>query len=342
MATVKDIAAAAGVSKAAVSKVLHNSSSSVRVSPERADLIKQIAAQMGYVPNANARILRSSKTQTIGLYFDDLAGIGAGPLYTTCLLDGVCQVIFRRHYRVALVAELDEVDAVRSLADGRMDGVIWCRMVRDARSLDVMKRSPIPVVVLGVPNAVELSSVHFVYCDNEQGIESAVDHLWDLGHRRILFLREAREESASDCEDRLQGFRTAMARRGRPVAEEDVASWSWDLDEFADWWAARPPHTAVIGWSERVAGRLLERCEELSIPVPGALSVVGFDSTRYCDATNPPLTAVRQPITEMASYATRTLLDLIDGKDVDPDHPQLPCPLDIRRSTGVPRTSSQS
>src|SRR5579862_7017967 len=103
-ATVKDIALAAGVSKAAVSKVLHNSSTSVRVSVDRAELIRRIAEEMGYVPNQNARSLRSSRSQTIGIYFEDLAGLASGPLYTVTLLDGVCQELFRRHYRVALLA----------------------------------------------------------------------------------------------------------------------------------------------------------------------------------------------------------------------------------------------
>jgi LacI family transcriptional regulator len=255
-------------------------------------------------------------------------------------LEGVCRVVFRNHYRVALVAELDPVNAVRSLSDGRLDGVIWCRLVRDDKAFEIMKRSPIPVVVLAVPPAVDLGCVHFVYCDNDGGMEGAVDHLWNLGHRRIMFLRESREENASDCQDRLEGLRTAMRKRGAELAEDDVVSWSWDLDELEGWWAGKPKHTAVIGWSERAAGRFLDRCLELSIRVPEELSVVGFDSTRYCYTTTPPLTSVRQPITELADYATRVLLDLIDGKAVDPNHPKMPCPLDIRASTGAPSAST--
>ena len=344
--TIKDIANAAGVSKPAVSKVLHDSSSSIRVSKATADLIQKIAKDLGYVPNANARNLRSSKTQTVGLYFDDLAGIAAGPLYTTYLLDGVCRVLFPKHYRVALVAELDSGDAVQSVSDGRLDGLIWCRMVRDNRTLKLLNASPIPVVALTVlqqnmqlsEGHVHPGNVHFVHCDNKGGMQRAVDHLWNLGHRKILFLSEQQERNASDCADRLEGFKVAMQSHGRPVDEEDVLAWSWNLDEFHGWWGSRPQHTAIVCWSEGCAGRLLHQCKAHSVRVPSELSVVGFDSTHFCDTTKPPLTAVRQPIVEMASYAANVLLDLFDGKTVDHLHPEFPCPLDVRKSTAIPRS----
>lgn len=336
-ATVKDIARTAGVSAAAVSKVLHNGSSSVRVSEERASQIRQIAKDLGYIPNANARILRLARTHTIGLYFENLAGIADGPLYTLHLLDGVCREVFKRHYRVTLLAELDHADTIGSLGDGRLDGVIWCHLVRDDRSLRIIHDCPIPIVALNAPASSESDAV-FVRCDNVGGMRVAVDHLWDMGHRSILFLREKNEEMASDCIDRLQGFRDAMAAHGETIGPNDVATWSWELSKFKDWWASKPPHTAVVAWSERCAGRLLEVCSELGVNVPDELSVVGFDSTQYCEMTRPRLTSVRQPITEMASLAARELLLLIEGKSPATNSHTLPCPLDIRQSTGRPRS----
>jgi LacI family transcriptional regulator len=336
--TVKEIALAAGVSKAVVSKVLHGASSTVRVSESRAQQIRDLAEQLGYVANENARSLRKSRTNTIGLYFDDLAGISSGPLYTPCLLDGVCQVVFRRHFRVALIAEVDSQNMASSLGDGRLDGVIWCRMVRDRKTLSVLERAPIPIVALTTPPVAASGNVRFIACDNEGGMESAVDHLWSLGHRKILFLYESREEEASDCADRRNGFIQAMNRRGATTEVADFQAWSWHLDEFDEWWAAEPEHTAVICWSERCAGRLIEKCNELAVGVPEQLSVLGFDSTHYCESTKPPLTAVRQPILEMAKQAATVLLDLIEGKPSDPVNPVFQCPVDLRASTSIPRS----
>jgi LacI family transcriptional regulator len=344
-ATIRDIAEAVGVSKPAVSKVLHDSSSSIRVSKSRADEIRRVAAELGYVPNAMARQLRTSRTNNIGLYFYDLAGIGAGPLYTTYLLEGVCRVIFRKHYRLTLVAELNQKNALDSLSDGRLDGLIWCRVVRDSESLSLLDRSPIPVVALTVLPE-DLASrrehhndrAHFVHCDNQGGVMEAVNHLWSLGHRKMVFVCESRERETSDCVDRLEGFRLAMAEHGIDVRTQDILAWDWNLDEFPAWRAQHPEVTAAVCWTESCAGRLLEQCSAIGVQVPQDLSVIGFDSTNFCECTRPRLTAIRQPIVEMASYAAETLLNLIDGAEVAPAHPVFPCALDVRESTDRPKT----
>ncbi|HEY3781335.1 MAG TPA: LacI family DNA-binding transcriptional regulator [Fimbriimonadaceae bacterium] len=345
--TIREIAEAVGVSKPAVSKVLHNSSVSIRVSTKRAEEIRRVAAELGYVPNATARQLKGCKTNTVGVYFYDLAGIGAGPLYTTYLLEGVSRVIFRKHYRLALIAELDQMNALNSLSDGRLDGLIWCRMVRDADSLSLLDCSPIPVVALTIlPDELaerrgphKNDRAHFVHCDNQGGIKAAVEHLWSLGHRNIAFLHESTERDASDCVDRLEGYRSALLEHGVTSKEEDVLSWSWELDEFPTWHRDHPEVKAVICWTEACAGRLIQQCAAAGVNVPRDLSVIGFDSTNFCDSIRPRLTAVRQPIMEMASYAAQTLLKLIDGVSTPAIHPIFPCVLDVRESTDRPNIS---
>jgi len=329
--TLKEVAQAAGVSTAAVSKVLHGSGGSVRVSAEKATYIRQVARDLSYVPNALARSLRSSRTHTVGVLFENLSRVADGPLYTMHLLDGVGSELFKRHYRMTLLAELNHDDIPGSLADGRLDGVIWCKLVRDEAISRALRDAPIPIVAMNAPLNTETV---FVTCDNVGGIEMGVEHLWNLGHRRILFAREREEANTPDGSDRLAAFRGAMAKRGAPALEEDIATWDWNLDMFAEWWASEPPHTAIIAWSERCAGRLLTQCALNEVSVPGQLSVLGFDSTLYCESTRPRLTAIRQPISEMASAATRLLLDMLDGKDPDQTSHVFPCMLDVRDSTG--------
>jgi len=335
--TIREVAEKAGVSTAAVSKVLHGSGSSVRVSAARAEHIRQVARDMAYVPNALARSLRSSRTRTVGVLFENLSRISTGPLYTMHLLDGVSKELFKRHYRLTLLAEFDHDNILGSLGDGRLDGVIWCKLVRDEAISQALHDCPIPIVALNAPIPSGPTEAVFISCDNQNGMEAAVDHLWSLGHRRILFLREEQEISAPDCVDRLAGFTAAMERRGVTVEPEDIAAWDWMLREFSEWWAAKPPHTAIIGWSERCAGALLTRCIEAGVNVPNELSVVGFDSTQYCEGTRPRMTAVRQPIAEMASTAARVLLDMLDGKPPETYTHVFPCDFDIRDSTAPPR-----
>jgi LacI family transcriptional regulator len=334
--TIKEVAQAAGVSVAAVSKVLHGRGDSVRVSQAKAQHIRTVAKDLAYVPNALARSLRCSRTQTVGLFFENLAGIAAGPLYTMHLLDGVASEVFRNHYRLTLLSEIDAQDRTGSLADGRLDGVIWCKLARDEETLRLIHECPIPIVALNTVAPGRPSDAVFISCDNEGGIELAVDHLWSLGHRRILFLRESEEADVPDGIDRLNAFSRSMCRRGVDVGPDDVATWDWYLNDFAAWWASKPPHTAVLCWSERCAGAFLNRCAEAGVRVPDEFSVVGFDSTQYCEATHPRLTAVCQPIGEMAAHAARTLLAMIDGVRPEQSSFVFPCTLDVRDSTAPP------
>jgi len=82
-----------------------------------------------------------------------------------------------------------------------------------------------------------------------------------------------------------------------------------------------------------MAGRLLQRLTEANVAVPDRLSVVGFDSTQFCETTTPRLTAVRQPIREMGAFAAQALLDLIDNQKVGLCSTVFPCTLDVRGST---------
>lgn len=335
--TIREVAERAGVSTAAVSKVLHGRGASVRVSEEKAAIIRRIAQEMQYRPNALARQLRSSRTHTVGLIFENFSGIASGPLYYMHLLDGVGKVLFPKHYRVTILPELEHDNVLVSLGDGQLEGVIWCKLSRDDKTLRLIHECPIPIVAMNTPAPKERTEAVFVSCDNEGGIELAVDHLWSLGHRRILFVHEEEEAKTPDCMARLAGFRLAMARRGQTVGEEDAACWNWYLENFPKWWAGKPPHTAIVCWSERCGAQMLIQAEMHGISVPDDLSVVGFDSTQYCETTKPRLTAVRQPISEMAVHASEVLLAMIAGQAPQQDSYSFPCTLDVRDSTASPR-----
>lgn len=340
--TIREVAKLAGVSTAAVSKVLHGRGSSVRVSAERAATIRAAAETLQYRPNALARNLRSSRTHTIGLYFEQFRNIAAGPLYYMHLLDGVASSLFNNHYRLTILPELSDNDVKDSLGDGLLEGVIWCKLNRDESTLKMLDECPIPVVAMSAAPPTIPSRTVFVSCDNESGMELAVDHLVGLGHRRIMFLREIQEVKTPDCIARIDGYQKAMRSRGLKAEEEDIATWTWDVEEFATWWATQPTYTAVVCWSERLAGQLLEAAARCGVRVPEELSVVGFDSTQYCESTKPRLTAVKQPIFDMSRHASETLLSLIRGQIPENYAPTFPCTLDVRDSTAPPRDLSHS
>ncbi|MDX2066119.1 MAG: LacI family DNA-binding transcriptional regulator [Fimbriimonadaceae bacterium] len=346
--TIRDVAKAAGVSTASVSKVLHGRGKSVRVSDERAQQIRAIAEQLNYRPNVLARNLRTQSTRTVGLIFENFGSFAAGPLYYMHLLEGVGSVLFQNHYRLTILPELQHDDILGSLGDGQLDGVVWCKLARNAETLQLIHDCPIPIVALnapstGEPSSGESSDAAFVACDNVGGIRLAVEHLVALGHRRIAFVHEREDTTSPDCQERKAAFLLAMTELTHRVpTERDVLEWTWDVPEFAEWWRARPPHTAIIGWSERTAGALISRATDIGVTLPRELSIVGFDSTAYCETTQPRLTAVRQPIFEMARYATETVLNLIQGHRPENFSVIFPCGLDVRDSTAAPLNAETS
>jgi len=330
------VAEAAGVSVASVSKVLHGRGKNVRVSEVRAVAIREAAQRLRYSPNALARSLRMSRTYTIGLIWVQMQRIADGPLYYVHLLDGVSHILFQQHYRLTILPELPELQPVRALSDGRLDGVIWCKMPDDPDLIEDLNHTPLKVVALNSPPPSVAGAYPAITCDNASGARLVVDHLVGLGHKRILFALDPGWECAPDAHARLKGFGEAMAGYGLPFGPEDIVVWKVSDPAIGEWRASNPPHTAIFAWHEGLAGAILKAAGESGISVPGELSVVGFDSTLFCESTKPRLTAVRQPVREMAEVAAQLLIDLIEGKTPSELSYTFPCVLDVRDSTSHP------
>lgn len=334
--TLKEVADAAGVSVAAVSKVLHGRGQNVRVSESRAIAIREAAEKLRYSPNALARSLRMNRTHTVGLIWVQMQRIASGPLYYVHLLDGVSHTLFQQHYRLTILPEIPEVNPVRSLSDGRLDGVIWCKMPDDPELLEELKHTPLKVVSLNSPTPSDPNAFPSVRCDNESGVDLVVDHLVQLGHTKILFCLDEGWETAPDAHSRLAAFESAMARHGLPFGEADRVKFDIRNPQFGDWYWQQTGHTAAFAWHEGIAGSILASALEAGVRIPEDLSIVGFDSTLYCESTKPRLTAVKQPIVEMAETATQLLIDLIEGKNPQIFSHVFPCTLDVRDSTAPP------
>lgn len=338
--TIKEIAKEAGVSISLVSKVLHGRGGNVvRVSSETAQMVRETAQRLNYVPNGLARSLRMNRAENIGLIFENFGLISAGPLFYMDLLDGVAQELFSQHYRLTILPEVDPTNP-GTVADGRLDGVIWCKMPSSDDFVARIAEFPIPIVALNAPPPDHDLGLVFVSCDNRRGADLVVDHLVHLGHSRIAFVMEVLEESTPDAQARLQGFRDACLQRGLHCDEDDVFVWGSDAREFPTWFG-KTPHTAIFAWNEGIGAAILRQAKRAHISVPSEISVIGFDSTRFCETTRPRLTAVRQPIRDMATYAAKTLISHIEGHLPSVFNVTFPCSIDIRDSTAPPRPRSK-
>lgn len=333
-ATLKSVASEAGVSIAAASKVLHGRGKTIRVSEETAAGILAAAQRLNYVPNALARSMRMGKTRTIGLIFENFGRIAAGPLFYVEMFDGIAGELFPRGYRLTIFPEVDPTKPLACFMDGSVDGLIWCKMPEAPELTEQVKESPVPIVALNSRPPQSSDHVTYISCDNEGGTDLVAAHLAEIGHRRVLFAMETAEENTPDALSRLAGFQNACRRHRIPFSDEDVVVWDKAAAKVVDWAKSRPPHTAIFAWNEGFAAHVGRSLAMAGVRIPDDVSLVGFDSTQFCDTLIPPLTAVKQPIREMASYATRVLLEQVEGARHRRPDVVFPCSLDVRFSTG--------
>lgn len=330
--TLKQVADIAGVSITAASKVLHGSKSNVRVSEKTALHIQSVARDLRYVPNGVARSLRTRRSDTIGLVFENIGHLADGSLFNSLMLDSIGAEVFKRHYRLTILSEIDYAKEIETLGDGRLDGLVWCKLPADPGILGRIENLNIPCVALCSPPPHAMHQVNFFCCDNEGGAQLAVKEMALRGHQRILFVLEEGEALTPDALARLKGCRLACQDHGIQFSEDDTVIWRYDASNFVEWWQGKPPHTAIFAWNEGVAGNILGQALAVGVRVPEELSVVGFDSTQYCETTSPKLTAVKQPISQIAKAAAQRLFNFLEGNKEDRGDEMFECSIDIRES----------
>ncbi len=334
--TIRDVAEAAGVSAMAVSAVLNGAGSNVKVSQEKAEHIRRVARELRYQPNHLARSLRSKRTGMVGVVFQHFDGLGEEHPYYPQLLNGVMAALFPADYTLALCPKLIQGGDAGSISDGRFDGVLWCRPDFTEASVETIQKAGVPVVTMHAPPGA-VPGVPTFCADNEGAMRAVVRHLRELGHERFAFVIDPVNEHTVEGRARRAAFFDAA---GGPC---DVLVWDETCPGVERYAKADAPHTALVCFSDTVAGAVLKACERHGVSVPRDLSVVGFDSSSFCESTKPRLTSVNQPVERMAHAATLHLLSLIrEEAEGSPSAPVVSsiydCGLHVRESPAHHRT----
>lgn len=321
----------------AVSTVLHGSGRNVRVSEETAEKIRKAARELRYQPNTIARSLRSHKTSTVGVVFQHFERLSEDNPYYPQMLNGVMAALFEENYTLALCPKLVQGDDPVAIWDGRFDGVLWARPDFTEASVEKLRHSSIPLVMMHAPPG-SAEGVSTFSADNQGALQLVVKHLAELGHRHITFVVDEVNEHTAEGRARAAAFMAAIQESG---LQGEI--WIWDerprtLEQYR---SRKRSHTAMATFSDTLAGHLLLTCREIGIQVPRDLSIVGFDSSSFCDRTTPRLTSVFQPVEQIAYEATTHLLALIKGGKPGSDRPTpvsslYECGLDVRDSTSSP------
>ncbi|MFC8733502.1 DUF6807 family protein [Luteimicrobium sp. NPDC057192] len=333
-ATISDVAAAASVSRATVSRVMNGR----KVDPELAERVRQAAAELDYRPSAMARSLSLGRTQAVGVVVPDLTN----PMFQE-VLRGIAAGADAEGYGVVVAETAErperEARAVRSTRS-RVDALVMVapRMTDDELAAAVAATQPVVLVNRTLPE----SSVPAVSVDYAEAMYDAVEHLMTLGHRSVVYL--AGPAASSSNAERYAGFETAQASFGG-VSFISVPCGATIADGYAAAEAVLATRaTAVVAYNDLVAFGLLGRLDELGVSVPGEVSVVGFDDIDLARFAKPPLTTVAVPRTQLGERAWKRLHEQISttavhGDDAGPALPDsstdlLRTHLVLRESTG--------
>lgn len=324
--TLAAIARLAGVSPPTVSKVLNGRAG---VAPETRRRVERLLRDQGY-----QRPEKVVRTACVEVVFYGMQGHSAVEI-----MSGVQRVAAERGlgvgYTDALKAEGKGRSWARDLLARRPTGVIVAHLGFTSEQHGLLSASGIPLVALDPPSE-PLDPVHSVAAANRRGGIAAVQHLLDLGHRRIAVITGPLERLCA--RNRLEGARAAMDAAGASLDErlvrigtrfsfEDGFGHARDLLRLSD-----PPTSVVCGNDLQALG-VYEAARQVGVRIPDDLGVVGFDDVSYTRWCGPPMTTVRQPFEEMGATAADLLLALAAGEAITQTHVELATTLVVRAST---------
>ncbi|WP_458718345.1 LacI family DNA-binding transcriptional regulator [Pseudomonas gregormendelii] len=328
MATIKDVAALAGISYTTVSHVVNKSrpvSEEVRIKVEAA--IKTL----DYVPSAVARSLKAKTTATIGL----LVPNSLNPYFAE-LARGIEDYCERNGYCVILCNSDDNPDKQRSylrvLLEKRIDGLIVASAGGDAGLAEGLAAVRTPMVI--VDRGLEGVNADMVRIDHEYGAYLATRHLLELGHRDIATI--GGPASTSVAQMRLAGFCRALREAGIEVPGERMLE--SDFTSTGGYAAAAllletNPPSAIFAGNDMIGIGVLRAAAERNIRVPGELSVIGFDDIQMSRYVYPALTTVGQSILQLGEMAAEVLLRRIASPAMATDQRIVTPSIVLREST---------
>lgn len=346
-ATIKDVAAEAGVSLQTVSRVINNGPN---VRPAIAERVTAAIERLGYAPSLAARRMGGKKSFLLLALNDRDRTIegwrsGDGTDWVDQMLLGGMLECAAHGYR--MIFELvdthsDNVERELSSALGAIhpDGVILTPPHGDNPIIrDLLMQRRIPFARIGSTSAGPGISIAM---DDAAAASAATAHLASLGHRRIGFIKGSDEYALSA--ERLAGYLSAVREAGLEEDPQLIASGDFTfqsgLTATRQLLSVADPPTAIVASSDQMSLAALEVAKERSLGVPRDLSVVSFDDTPIVKFSTPPLTAVRQPIARMTARAAELLIQCTSG-GIAPDQPEiLPFELILRGSTTTPARCS--
>ena len=329
--TINDVAHLAGVSIKTVSRVFNREPN---VRPSTRDKVIAAAETLKYLPNQSARQLASNQTFVIGMLYDN-----PNSDYITEVQYGSLQICREYGYNLLIhPCHADSPDLIREMVglQHQVDGLVVLQPLSDLQVLNqfLLENNIACVRVSQRP----FEGFSWVSVGDKEAADQMTEYLLELGHRRIGFVIGHPDHGSSH--DRLAGYRSALSRHSIPYDASLVEQGRFDYESgyscAQNLLASTSRPTAIFASNDPMAMGVLSAAHEMGLEVPGELSVAGFDDSPLARHAWPPLTTVRQPITEVARLATDVLMRQLQRRSEAVSDHRLQAELVCRASTMGP------
>lgn len=330
--TLRDVAAAAGVSIGSASRVLNANTSvasAIRQKVERA------IEELGYEPNALARSMRVGSTRTVGVAVRDITI----PIFAD-FVQGIQESLDDLNYSLLIACSKDQIERelsiVRVFGQRKIDGLIMTTSSEDDRELVEARRSlGAPIIFMDRAVVGDYSSV---LISHRAGTREAVEHLLDLGHRNIGLITGA--SSLLPGRERTLGYCDAFAARGLTPPMEFVRAEGFQpeicFSHAMELMSRKPRATAIIAGGFSVLAEVLRAARLSALSIPRDISVIAGANSEFSQLFNPPISAISFDMKAIGKAAVSLLVNRLTGISAGPKDLTFPAELSIRNSCAAP------
>lgn len=307
--TIRDVAKEAGVSPSTVSRALKGHT---LISQQTRQAVEAACQRLRYVPDLTAQSLAGDQSHTIGVIVPDVSNPYFSALFTVieafAAENGYSVLLINSQYDQEL-----ELEAVDRMLSQRVDGLLLVANSPASQQRQAELLADTPCVFIGNNHGPSCS---FVESDNARGAREAVQYLYRLGHRRIIFFGGG--QNSRTLELRLDGYCQAMRDRGLSPAAYTALTETVDMGRWCRETAHRllresVPPDAILAYSDVTAMQTLDAAAELGLEAPRDFSIIGFDNTDFSRLPYIALTSVSQQKYRTGRLAVQRLLEKISG-----------------------------
>lgn len=306
---ISEIAKMAGVSPSAVSRYLNHG----YLSEEKKEAIRRVIQETGYRPLVQAQILRTRKTKTIGVILPKIDSFSIGNV-----VSGIDSVLEPKGFQILLADTHNspdkELNYLDTFDDQRVDGVILIATVFTPRHLSFLKKSRVPVVLVGQ----HLAGTSCVYHDDYHAFYEITRLLLDKGCRRFGYIGALPQDRAVG-QERSRAFRDALREAGLEDQAENLAVADFTMDsgreKARELWEARGPLEALICATDNMAVGALQYLKSRGVRVPEQVRLTGQGASSLCGVTTPTITTIRYFYEESGANAAALLLERLENPE---------------------------